>query len=496
MTLSEHATPIEAGTVEPIEFPDDAKHFSEYELAEQDCRFRTDRYTSPEFHRREIEKLWLNVWQLACREDEVARPGDFCEYRIGSQSYLVVRGKDGQVRAFHNVCKHRGNPLREGSGSVGDSLVCNFHLWSYNLDGSLRSVSDRESFCPISDADYGLTAVAADCWGGWVFIHPNPAAAPPLLEFLAPLPEQFAGHQLDRLVPVGLNATTYISANWKVAMEAFLEVYHTQGVHPQLLPTFDDYDLKFQTYDTGHNRMVVPFIVPSPHLGEGGATPDDILEAMFGFESGAAQDKMHDGVDIATGAAEGDDRRASASGALGDYFTSADAQAASPLAVFEQYRNEAGEIEFPEGITLRQIMKDMARGALAAKGVELRGFTSDMWVDDWHTLVFPNSIINYTATSVLFFRFLPDWDDPEKCRWDIVTFEYFSDPEQAAAARAKHITFGEREQTLGLILDQDAYQIPRIQQGMRSEALEHVLFSKQEIRLIHFNRTIDRYMSS
>jgi hypothetical protein len=138
----------------------------------------------------------------------------------------------------------------------------------------------------------------------------------------------------------------------------------------------------------------------------------------------------------------------------------------------------------------------MSRGALAAKGVELTGFTDDMWLDDWHTLVFPNSIINYTATSVLFFRFLPDWDDPQKCRWDIVTFEYFSDLEQAKAARAKHVTFGECEQTLGLILDQDAYQIPRIQRGMQSEALDHVLFSKQEIRLIHLNETVDRYLNS
>jgi len=490
MTISEHTAP---DTAEPIEFPADAKHFSEYDLTEDECTFTTDRYTSPEFHRREIEKLWLNVWQLACREDEVAKPGDFCEYRIGSQSYLIVRGRDGEVRAFHNVCKHRGNPLREGSGSVGEALTCNFHMWSYNLDGSVRRISDRESFCPISDSDYALTAVATGCWGGWVFIHPDPAGAPPLLEFLSPLPEQFAGHQLDKLVPVGLNATTYISANWKVAMEAFLEVYHTQGVHPQLLPSFDDYDLKFQTYAAGHNRMVVPFAVASPHLGEGGSTPDEILEAMFGFESGAAEQKMHEGVEISTGASDGEDRRANASGALGDYFTSADA-AASPLAVFDQYRNASGQIEFQEGTTLRRVMKDMARAALAAKGVELTGFTDDMWLDDWHTLVFPNSIINYTATQTLFFRFLPDWDDPNKCRWDIVTFEYFADPEQAASVRAKHVEFAEREQTLGLILDQDAYQIPRIQRGMRSAALDHVLFSKQEIRLIHFNRTIDQYL--
>lgn len=106
----------------------------------------TDRYWSPEFQALEAVQLWSKVWQIAGRVDEIPNPGDWFEYRVLDQSYVVVRGDDNRVRAFVNACRHRGNILCQGRGN-SSVLVCPFHMWQYNLDGTLRNATDEQTFC-------------------------------------------------------------------------------------------------------------------------------------------------------------------------------------------------------------------------------------------------------------------------------------------------------------------------------------------------------------
>src|SRR3989442_9348707 len=132
-------------------------------------RVPKDRYVSPEAHRREVERLWPRVWQIACRADDVPEPGNHVEYTIADQSILVLRDDEGRVRAFHNVCLHRGNLLAPGSGRAR-RLVCGFHCWSWNLDGSLHSPTYPERFGDIDPEAYHLRPVRVGEWGGFVFV--------------------------------------------------------------------------------------------------------------------------------------------------------------------------------------------------------------------------------------------------------------------------------------------------------------------------------------
>ena len=106
----------------------------------------TSRYTSPEFAQLELQKMWPRVWQIACSVDHVAEPGDYYEYRCGPYSVLIVRGDDGELRAFQNVCRHRGNLLCEGVGDGLTELRCGYHNWTWDLKGRLREVPSRKGF--------------------------------------------------------------------------------------------------------------------------------------------------------------------------------------------------------------------------------------------------------------------------------------------------------------------------------------------------------------
>src|SRR5450755_4394186 len=111
-----------------------------------------ERYTSRAFVDLEMERLWSRVWQVACREEEIAAAGDFFEYSIGDQSILVVRGDDGEIRAFFNHCLHRGTRLASGVGNFADGQIrCRYHAWQYALDGELVEVVDRQEFTDLPD---------------------------------------------------------------------------------------------------------------------------------------------------------------------------------------------------------------------------------------------------------------------------------------------------------------------------------------------------------
>ena len=107
-----------------------------------------DRYLSREFADLEMERLWGRVWQIACREEEIANTGDFVEYTIGDQTILVVRSEPDTISAYFNSCQHRGTRLASGAGtfSAADGITCRYHGWCYALDGCLRSAPDRDEF--------------------------------------------------------------------------------------------------------------------------------------------------------------------------------------------------------------------------------------------------------------------------------------------------------------------------------------------------------------
>jgi phenylpropionate dioxygenase-like ring-hydroxylating dioxygenase large terminal subunit len=245
------------------------------------------RYTSGDFANLELERLWTRAWQVACREEEIAEVGDFCEYLIGDQSVLVVRSAPDVVHAYHNTCLHRGTRLAAGSGHFDEGCIrCRYHAWRYDLDGKLIEVVDAEEFAPMP-ADVCLGQVQVDRWGGFVWICLDPGAAP-LLEYLEPLPALLAPYHLE-----GMRIRSYLStvlpANWKVVVDAFNEGYHVQGTHPQILPWTDDVNLEYEPLGIHSHYGRLPTarrtLSPSPRIGLSPGEYDE-AEILASFVAG------------------------------------------------------------------------------------------------------------------------------------------------------------------------------------------------------------------
>jgi len=184
-----------------------------------------DWYVSPEVLRREEELIFRGAWHYAGPLEWVAEPGDRFPCRAGAAPVVVVRGRDGALRAFLNVCRHRGSVIVQERGRR-ETLQCPYHAWTYGLDGALRSAPRAEREERFEPGELGLRPVLVDTWGPFVFVNAD-QDAPPLADSLGALPMQIDPGALvfrERL-------DTELGANWKVAVENYLECYHCPVAH-------------------------------------------------------------------------------------------------------------------------------------------------------------------------------------------------------------------------------------------------------------------------
>jgi phenylpropionate dioxygenase-like ring-hydroxylating dioxygenase large terminal subunit len=195
-------------------------------------------YSDPAVLGLERERVFRRTWQYAGRADQVVEPGTFFTTDAGGVPVVVVRDREGVLRAFLNVCRHRGSLVCEGEGHR-ETLQCPYHAWTYGLDGALRSAprADRE---PGFDRDaLGLVQIRIDSWGPFLFVNPDRGAAP-LADTLGELPELVAGAGLDvDALRFHHRSTSEYDANWKVCAENFLECYHCQVAHPSFSRVVD-----------------------------------------------------------------------------------------------------------------------------------------------------------------------------------------------------------------------------------------------------------------
>jgi nitrite reductase/ring-hydroxylating ferredoxin subunit len=219
------------------------------------------RYTTQAFHDLEMRNLWPKVWQMACREEQIPNVGDYTTYEIGSYSIIVVRTQQG-FRAHHNVCRHRGRRLCDADGHAS-SFICPFHGFSWNLDGSSRSVTSEWDFPHIDKKDFSLTPVLCDTWGGWVFINMD-VKAEPLSKFLGELPQHFAVWKPEERY-IEAHVAKVMACNWKVCQEAFMEAFHVIHTHPQILVGIGDENSQYDAWGN-FSRAITPNATPSPHL--------------------------------------------------------------------------------------------------------------------------------------------------------------------------------------------------------------------------------------
>ena len=198
-----------------------------------------DWYADPAVLRVEQERIFARSWQYAARLDQLAEPGQLTTALAGTLPVVLARARDGELRGFVNVCRHRGHPLCDGDARR-ETIQCPYHAWTYGLDGALRSAprSDREPGFDLSAL--GLVPVSVDTWGPFVFVNPDRDAAP-LADHLGDLPARLAdgGLDIDTLRFHQRDVADDYACNWKVCVENFLECYHCSVAHPSLAKTID-----------------------------------------------------------------------------------------------------------------------------------------------------------------------------------------------------------------------------------------------------------------
>ena len=193
------------------------------------------RYYDQAFYDLECERLWPRVWQMACRLEEIPSAGDFVEYENVGQSVIVVRQEDDSIKAFHNTCRHRGTRLVEDRGSCRSGIVCPFHGWCWNIDGSNRQVYAPDMFdaSGLDPAHLNLKECRVELWGGCAFICLDDEA-PPLRDSVEPFGTFHEARGVDKMRTKWWYSTI-LPVNWKLAMEAFMESYHVARTHPQIV---------------------------------------------------------------------------------------------------------------------------------------------------------------------------------------------------------------------------------------------------------------------
>lgn len=235
------------------------------------------RFTSREWHEREIERLWRRVWQFACREEQIPHVGSHIVYDIAGLSFIIVRTAPDEIKAYYNACLHRGRQLKDHGGRCSE-FRCPYHGFTWALDGTLASIPARWDFEHIDDAEFSLPEAKVGTWGGFVFINPDQNACS-LEEYLGDLPSHFERWKLEDRYIQG-HVSKVIRANWKIVQEAFCESYHAASTHPQTAGYLGDANSQIDIWDN-YARVITPGGTPSPMLRGWVPTEEEILRYML-----------------------------------------------------------------------------------------------------------------------------------------------------------------------------------------------------------------------
>lgn len=448
--------------VEKAPCVEEAPYLTGLDFSQFQLRVPTDRYYAHDYAECERERLWMRVWQAAGREDEIPEPGDWMEYRILDQSFILVRGRDGQVRGFVNACRHRGNAFCQGKGHSA-RFTCPYHKWSYGLDGQLLAVAKPDFDGPVEDfvgakEDLGLIEVPTECFAGFVFLNPD-CNASPLAAFLGETMELLAPYRLDEMVPYGLNVRESLNCNWKVVMDAFQEGYHVQGVHPELVAAMDESKERYSFFGD-HSIATAPF--GSPNMAASGW--EEQISAIHGLPATfpAVADSLPRFGELVNG-----------------------------------YRNAEGKLDFEEGASPRTLLQQAMRETWTAKGLDVGGLTDSQMTDNQFYLLFPNFFITIHAGEGTFISAVPHPDgDPNRCIWHVINFQWLP-IEERTEKRAERVDIAEGDHfPYFLALEQDFEQMGRQQIGLRQTGQEALTLTKQEVRLAHFHAALDSWVTN
>jgi phenylpropionate dioxygenase-like ring-hydroxylating dioxygenase large terminal subunit len=413
-----------------------------------------ERYWSPEFMAREWDKIWTKAWLIGGLVEQIPQPGDYFTYEIGRESILVTRGEDGQVRAFYNVCPHRGNRLVEAEQGHAKAIACAYHGWRFAPEGDLKFVPCPEDFAGGSPCGrVKLSEVRCEVFAGFVWVNLNPQA-PTLAEHLGPVMPQIACYQMEQM-----RRTHWVTLegdfNWKIVQDNFNESYHLPFVHPQTRYIMEQSykDCQFDMYaPQGHARMLMPGSRPSRALA---GHADTVLAMM-------ERELRYWDLDP------------------------------------EQFRSDP--------LAIRAALQEAKRSGGAAKGYDYSRFHDDQLTDHYHYTVFPNISFSLKPDGCIWLRADPHPTDPEQCVFDMWYFTWFPEGKDQyysysmgemvdLSKPVEHKRGKVGELSCGPGIDQDVSIWSNQQKGLRSRGYPGGVLAGQENRVRFFHDTIDRWLA-
>ena len=412
------------------------------------------RYHSKDFFDDEWENMWTKTWLLLGRANEIPEPGDYQMEEVGPESILMVRQPDQSIKAFYNVCQHRGARLVFNDIGFTDELTCPYHGWGWQLDGSLTRVQDPEDF-PEGDPCGKLTLeeVKSEVFAGFIWVNMDPDAEP-LKDYLGAVWDDWSMYEMDdwkRYVALTCNAPV----NWKVVLDNFNESYHLPTVHPQVADRVED-NFKYTQFDMspeGHGRMWMRAGAPSRML------------------LGTDQPLMNPGLEDQ----------------------------------LQRWDLDAKDFEGREFETREAIQQKMRELGPERGYHHFANLRDHQLTDTYHYFLFPNFAVSVWADGFHFLRATPHPTDPTKCVFD--NWWYAPVPNEnceevrtilgpmAADAECDHRKFEYGEESMGVLIDQDMGVTKGQQLGFRSRGYKGVYLSHQEFRIRRYHEVIDEYIS-
>ena len=419
-------------------------------LGNEDIPF--DRYTSKDFFEKEMESMWCKTWQWACRLEHIPNVGDYIVYEIGPYSVFVVRTSVNEIKAYNNSCLHRGTKLKHpDSMGCSDEIKCPYHGWTWNLDGTLKYIPESWDFSYIVEEGYKLIEVRADIWGGFVFINFDKDAES-LEKYLGVLSEHFKSWPLDERY-IALHIQKELPCNWKAALEAFIENYHTQTTHPQVIWNggVGDSNTKYDVFDDHVSRFHAPLGVASPNIKEK-LTEQEILDSML----------------------------------VGDRS------------------NVDSGVKVPEGSTARKVMAETLRSNIGKEyNVDLSKYSDSEVIDTLEYHLFPNMFLFPGLSLPMIYRFRPIGNDPDNTLFDLLFLRPIPmgkpTPEPAEPVRLSpeesYSSVEGIDPDFGSLYDQDTQNLRMQQEGFyAAQKKGQTLATYQEIRVRHLHKIIDKYI--
>ncbi len=432
----------------------------------------TDRYTSQEFADLEDQKMWAQVWQFAAREEELQKPGENVVYENAGRSYVLVRQKDGNVKAFHNVCLHRGRKLRTKSGYAPE-LKCPFHGFTWNNDGSLKDFPCKWDFKHLEDKDMNLPELRVERWQGFIMVTENQDIEP-FHEWIGEVNSHYEHWKLEECY-TSVWIGRVLPCNWKVAMEAFMEAFHSIATHPQILTFTGDANTRYDVYGDHANRAITPQSALSPHVADS-HNQQDVIDGLFAF--------------AAMGSEESDE---------------AHLETRKATQKVHKYEDEV-KADNSDPVSARKIIAEINRQNFGEQyGRDLSGVSDTEMCDSFTYNIFPNFSPWGGLLPHIIYRWRPE-RDVDHCLMEIRILMrkkpdedvppcppmFLVDEDKPFASAAHLMGHG-----FAAVFDQDLANLPFVQEGLKASANKTVQFGQyQESRITQFHRTLDKHLNA